>query len=108
MPAAFAFLIPEASAVRPGQSARFEIGRLEFDEADAPLDGFDREIDEPVDPAAVMAEKLGDVGKLRDRCRRRGRQIWQRCVRPVQSMKERPSLAFPGKDTVTALSCVSE
>ena len=44
IPAALAFLIPEESAVRPGQSERFKISRLEFDEADAPLDGFDREM----------------------------------------------------------------
>ena len=45
------------------QSTRFEIGRLEFDEADASLDGLDHEIDEPLDPQAVVAEKLGNIGK---------------------------------------------
>ena len=63
MPAARAFLIPADERRQARQSTRFEISRLEFDEADASLDGLDHEIDEPPDPLAVVAEKLGKIGK---------------------------------------------
>ena len=62
IPAALGLLDPGRKRGEARQPARFKIGRLEFDEADAALDGFDHEADEPVDPRGVMAEKLGDVG----------------------------------------------